>query len=99
MKPTHQKDLLKRGKCNKGRSKELMKLRNIKIVKMFFKHSEVDRLRLDDTLRKIMSRFKSSFYVNVQFGDIIRANTHLLDALAKGESIDEMKILDLIKIN
>jgi hypothetical protein len=74
----------------KGRSKDLVRLRNLKMVKVFYKLSEIDRCRIDDVL-KIMST-EEFFLCERTIWNIIRNHTQQLDALSHGESIDEMII-------
>jgi hypothetical protein len=87
----------KQGDCfkvRKGRSTDLIHLRNIKIVKVFYKLSEIDRRRLDDVL--LIMETQEFFLCQRTIWDIIRANTDMLDALSRGESIDETLVKQTI---
>lgn len=60
------------------------------MIKVYYKLSEIDRRRIDDVL-KIMST-EEFFLCERTIWNIIRKHTPQLDALSRGESIDEMII-------
>lgn len=74
-------------KMNKGRSAELIKQRNDRLVHRFYYWYETKRLRYDDVLRKLST--EEFFISEARIRAIISENSELLDSLfeSKGKLV------------
>lgn len=69
----------------KGRSEELLRIRNLKLIERYYQLTEIERRRFDDTLL-ILER--EEFFISQQrILMILRQNTDMLDRLRDGENI------------
>ena len=85
--PIGRRDRPPDGVKKKGRSSELIHMRNIRLLKRYYELSEVKRMRIDDILQCLS--VKEFFLSKTTIWAIIRGNTDMLDMLARGESIDD----------
>ncbi|MCX6277681.1 MAG: hypothetical protein NT004_06270 [Bacteroidetes bacterium] len=72
--------------AQKGRSRELVRRRNLKLLQRYYHLIEVQRRRSDDALRQLS--IEEFFVSEARIWRIVNTNLHILDKIRDGVNID-----------